>query len=59
LLRDPSGDGQRRYWADAGLRTDYVQALARLHGSTDSVGGESAPSSPAMPEDAGTAPSAA
>jgi len=59
LLRDPSGDGQRRYWADAGLRTDYAQALARLHGGTDSVGDKSAPSSPAMPEGAGTAPSAA
>ena len=55
LLRDPSGDGQRRYWADAGLRTDYVQALARLHGSTDSGGGEGAASSPA----AGTAPATA
>jgi hypothetical protein len=59
LLRDPSGDGQRRYWADAGMRTEYAQGLARLHGSPDRVGGESAPSSPAMPEDAGTAPATA
>jgi hypothetical protein len=56
LLRDPNGDGQRRYWTDAGLRTDYAQALARLHGSMDSVDGESAASSPAMPEDVGPAP---
>jgi hypothetical protein len=57
LLRDPSGDGQRRYWADAGLRTDYVQALARLHGGIGSMSGESAPSSPAMPpQDVGVAP---
>ena len=55
LLRDPSGDGQRRYWADAGLRTDYAQALARLHGGIDGADGESTPSSPAMPQDVGTA----
>jgi hypothetical protein len=55
LLRDPSGDGQRRYWADAALRTDYAQALARLHGGTDGADGESAPSSPAIPQDAGAA----
>ena len=55
LLRDPSGDGQRRYWADAGLRTDYAQALARVHGSIDSADGESAASAPALPADAGTA----
>jgi hypothetical protein len=34
LLRDPSGDGHRRYWNDAALRTDYAAALARLHGGT-------------------------
>jgi hypothetical protein len=54
LLRDPSGDGQRRYWADAGLRTDYAQALARLHGGIDSMSSESPASLPAMPEDVGT-----
>jgi hypothetical protein len=62
LLRDPSGDGQRRYWADAGLRTDYVEALARVHGSIDSMTGESAaslPASPALPQDAGAATAAA
>jgi hypothetical protein len=59
LLRDPSGDGQRRYWADAGLRTDYAHALARAHGGIDSAEGESAPSSPAMPQDVGTATAAA
>ena len=58
LLHDPSGDGQRRYWADAGLRTDYAQALARLHGGIDGADGESAPSSPAMPQDAGAATAA-
>jgi hypothetical protein len=55
LLRDPSGDGQRRYWADAGLRTDYAQALARVHGGIDGGDGESAPSSPAMPQNVDTA----
>ena len=54
LLRDPSGDGQRRYWTDAGLRMDYAQALARLHDSINSVDGESAASPPAIPEDVGT-----
>jgi hypothetical protein len=53
LLRDPSGEGQRRYWSDAGLRTDYVQALGRLHGGVDSA--ESATPS-AAPENIGTAP---
>jgi hypothetical protein len=53
LLRDPSGEGQRRYWSDAGLRTDYVQALGRLHG--DAGNAESgAPS--AAPENIGAAP---
>ena len=59
LLRDPSGDGQRRYWADAGLRTDYAHALARAHGGIDGAEGESAPSSPAMPQDVGTSTAAA
>jgi hypothetical protein len=59
LLRDPSGDGQRRYWADAGLRTDYAHALARAHGGIDGADGESTPSSPAMPEDVGTSTAAA
>ena len=46
LLRDPSGDGQRRYWTDAGLRTDYAGALAHLHGGMDGVDDDSvAPSS--------------
>jgi hypothetical protein len=45
LLHDPSGDGQRRYWSDAGLRTDYAQALARLHGDNESI--EAAPSAQA------------
>jgi hypothetical protein len=53
LLRDPSGEGQRRYWSDAGLRTDYVQALSRLHGAADNADGV-APS--AAPEDIGAAP---
>ncbi len=55
-LRDPNGEGQRRYWTDAGLRSDYAQALARVHGSTDSVDVESAASSPAAPENIGVAP---
>jgi hypothetical protein len=55
LLRDPNGDGQRRYWTDAGLRADYAQALTRLHGGIDSVDGESAASLPATPEDFGAA----
>lgn len=50
LLHDPSGDGQRRYWADAGLRTDYAHALARVHGSANSADGESTTSSQAMPQ---------
>jgi hypothetical protein len=56
LLRDPSGDGQRRYWTDAALRTDYAQALARVTGGIDSGGDESAASSPATPENIATAP---
>jgi hypothetical protein len=55
LLHDPSGDGQRRYWADAALRTDYAQALARVHASIDSADDESAASAPALPQDIGTA----
>jgi hypothetical protein len=35
LLHDPSGDGQRRYWNDAALRTGYAEALVRLHGNSD------------------------
>jgi hypothetical protein len=56
LLHDPSGDGQRRYWADAGLRTDYAQALARLHGSSDSAYAEAAASSSAPSENIGVTP---
>jgi hypothetical protein len=59
LLRDPNGDGQRRYWTDAGLRADYAQALARLHGSVDSADGESAASSSSTPEDFSVAPTTA
>jgi hypothetical protein len=59
LLRDPNGDGQRRYWTDAGLRTDYAQALARLHGDRGSLEGEGAASSAAAPSDAGMAPATA
>jgi hypothetical protein len=42
LLHDPSGDGQRRYWNDARLRTDYAQALTRLHGGEAAADAESA-----------------
>jgi hypothetical protein len=52
LLRDPNGGGQRRYWNDAGLRTDYAQALARLHGGMDGLESEGAASSAAAPSDA-------
>jgi hypothetical protein len=52
LLRDPGGDGQRRYWSDAGLRADYAQALARLHDGGGGADAESAASS----ENTGTAP---
>jgi hypothetical protein len=51
LLRDPGGDGQRRYWSDAGLRADYAQALARLHGGAGAEAESVAP-----PENIGTAP---
>jgi hypothetical protein len=45
LLRDPGGDGHRRYWNDAGLRADYADALARLHdGAGTADGAASAPS---------------
>jgi hypothetical protein len=54
LLRDPNGDGQRRYWSDAGLRTDYAQALARLHGGIDSADAESA--APPASENIGAVP---
>lgn len=56
LLRDPSGDGQRRYWSDTELRADYARALTRLHGGG---GGETVASSPAAPGDAGMASAAA
>jgi hypothetical protein len=42
LLHDPSGDGQRRYWSDVGLRADYAQALARLHGGEAAADADSA-----------------
>jgi len=41
LLHDPSGEGQRRYWSDAGLRKDYAQALARVHDGMEGSSGES------------------
>jgi DNA-binding transcriptional MerR regulator len=56
LLRDPSGEGQRRYWTNAALRADYAQALACVHGSIDGSDGESAPLSAAMAQDVGVAP---
>jgi hypothetical protein len=59
LLRDPNGDGQRRYWNDAGLRTDYTQALARLHGGMDGLESEGAASSATASSDAGMAPATA
>jgi hypothetical protein len=52
LLRDPGGDGQRRYWSDAVLRADYAQALARLHDGAGGADAEGAPS-----ENVGAAPS--
>src|SRR5262249_55352907 len=45
-LHDRGGDGQRRYWSDAGLRPDYAQALARLHGGIDGADTGSAPAAP-------------
>jgi hypothetical protein len=54
MLRDPRGDGQRRYWSDASLRADYAQALARLHGGMDEGAAESTASSSAAPPDVGT-----
>src|SRR5262249_34938605 len=56
LLRDPSGEGQRRYWTDPGLRADYAQALARLHGSTQGADGDSAISLSGTSGDAELAP---
>lgn len=47
LLRDPSGEGQRRYWNDAGLRADYAQALARVHGASDADGRQASSASSA------------
>jgi len=56
LLRDPSGDGQRRYWNDAGLRADYAQALARLHGGAGGADGESPAPAAAAPAEIAPAP---
>jgi len=55
LLHDPSGDGQRRYWNDAGLRTDYAHALARRHGGKDGADTESPAPASAAPGDVGLA----
>src|SRR5262249_41595192 len=49
LFRDPSGDGQRRYWTDPGLRTDYAQVLERLHGGAHGANGDSATFSSVTP----------
>ncbi len=59
LLRDPTGDGQRRYWADAALRADYAQALSRLHGGIGSADSEGAAPSSSTPEDFTPAPTTA
>jgi hypothetical protein len=40
LLHDPSGVGQRRYWNDATLRTDYERALACLQDAPAETGHE-------------------
>jgi len=56
LLRDPSGDGQRRYWADAGLRSDYGQALARLQADTHGSDGDNAAQSSPTSVEGGPAP---
>jgi hypothetical protein len=56
LLRDPSGDGQRHYWNDAGMRTDYAEALSRLHGGMGGADGESAAPASTAPGDVGMAP---
>ena len=48
LLRDPTGDGQRRYWNDPGLRADYGEALSRLQDGTDN-GSPAAPHPRAAP----------
>ncbi len=61
FLRDPSGDGQRRYWSDAALRSDYAQSLARLHEGTPATGHDAmaaippvaAPVAPAAHQSAG------
>jgi hypothetical protein len=47
LLRDNSGAGQRRYWADPALREEYARALSGLHGDGNASQGEDA--SPAAP----------
>jgi hypothetical protein len=51
LLRDRSGAGQQRYWSDAGLRTDYAQALARLHPDSADAVAKSSPVAPAGSSD--------
>jgi hypothetical protein len=51
MLRDPAGDGQRRYWSDAGLRAGYAQALSRLHD-----GGAADAANAALSETIGTMP---
>ncbi|SRR5579871_140992 len=59
LLRDPTGEGQRRYWTDAELRADYGQALARLHGEGEGSNGESAVVSSPVAGEMHTAPAMA
>jgi hypothetical protein len=59
LLGDPSGDGQRRYWTDAGLRTEYGRALARLHGGMGGEDGESPAPTSATPGNVESAQTAA
>jgi hypothetical protein len=56
MLRDPAGDGQRRYWSDAGLRANYAQALTRLHDGGGSVGVDADAEGAAPLESIGTAP---
>ncbi len=52
LLRDSSGAGQRRYWNDSAMRTDYALALSRLHGEiTSAADGTQAPSAAAAAGD--------
>lgn len=59
LLHDPSGAGQRRYWNDDGLRTQYAQALARVHreaATPQDVSLAAAPPVPAATGDEGVLP---